>query len=164
MIDSFQLLLDIDTANLKNSGTFMRFINKKENKLIKAALFENGRFYLDWKPSNCSSCIYDCYIQLMIKYKKGLIMGRKKQQVEELPSEEINVENGTLNEEYEYVEATLQEVELFELKSGAILMDNDSSKICTKINLTNELAKYHLEKNPLNIVKFSKAPKQYYNI
>lgn len=51
---------------------------------------------------------------------------------------------------------------LFELKAGALLRDvrnlNDSSKLCTRLNMTDELALYHLGTNPNYIGLFAKYP------
>ena len=42
-----------------------------------------------------------------------------------------------------------QEACKYQLKSGALLIDpDDPTKNCTKFNLTNELAEYHLRRNP----------------
>lgn len=49
----------------------------------------------------------------------------------------------------------------FELKAGALLIDvvaYDNAKTATRVNLTDELALYHLSTNPSCIGKFSKYP------
>lgn len=49
----------------------------------------------------------------------------------------------------------------FELKAGALLIDvvaYDNAKMATRVNLTDELALYHLSTNPSCIGKFSKYP------
>lgn len=49
----------------------------------------------------------------------------------------------------------------FDLKAGALLIDvvkGDNSKMCTRVNLTDELALYHLKTNPNCIKMFSKYP------
>ena len=55
---------------------------------------------------------------------------------------------------------TMQEKN-FELKAGALLIDvvnHDNAKLCTRHNLTDELALYHLKTNPACRKKFSKLP------
>lgn len=55
---------------------------------------------------------------------------------------------------------TMQEKN-FELKAGALLIDvvnHDNAKLCTRHNLTEELALYHLKTNPACRKKFSKLP------
>lgn len=52
----------------------------------------------------------------------------------------------------------------FDLKAGALLIDpvtGDNSKLCTRKNLTDELAIYHLRANPKCIKKFSKYPENW---
>lgn len=50
----------------------------------------------------------------------------------------------------------------FALRAGALLLDpenvNDNSKICSQANITDELALYHLAKNPSCRRKFIKLP------
>jgi len=56
---------------------------------------------------------------------------------------------------------TMENQRLFDLKAGAILYDvvnNDNSLMCTTLNITDELALYHLSKNPAYISKFSQFP------
>lgn len=49
----------------------------------------------------------------------------------------------------------------YQLKSGALLIDpDDPTKNCTKFNLTNELAEYHLRRNPKCAKFFSAIPKE----
>lgn len=55
---------------------------------------------------------------------------------------------------------TMQEKN-FELKAGALLIDvvsHDNAKLCSRHNLTDELALYHLKTNPACRKKFSKVP------
>ena len=55
---------------------------------------------------------------------------------------------------------TMQEKN-FELKAVALLIDvvnHDNAKLCTRHNLTDELALYHLKTNPACRKKFSKLP------
>ncbi len=47
---------------------------------------------------------------------------------------------------------------LFEMKRGALCLDNDKTKNMTQANITNELALYHLRKNPNEKRKFTKLP------
>lgn len=52
----------------------------------------------------------------------------------------------------------------FDLRAGALLLDikgGDSTKMCTRVNLTDELALFHLNANPKNIEYFSKYPKNW---
>ena len=52
----------------------------------------------------------------------------------------------------------------FDLRAGALLLDikgGDSTKMCTRVNLTDELALFHLSANPKNIEYFSKYPKNW---
>lgn len=49
----------------------------------------------------------------------------------------------------------------FELRAGALLLDingGDSTKMCTRVNLTDELALFHLKADPRNIEYFSRYP------
>lgn len=52
----------------------------------------------------------------------------------------------------------------FDLRAGALLIDSvnaDNSKMCTRNNLTDELALYHLKTNPNCIKMFSKYPENW---
>ncbi len=54
-----------------------------------------------------------------------------------------------------------EENRAFELRAGALLLDikgGDSTKMCTRVNLTDELALFHLKAEPRNIEYFSKYP------
>lgn len=53
---------------------------------------------------------------------------------------------------------------LFEMKRGKLLRDIDTSKNMTYANTTNDLAIYHLKKNPKNINFFSKYPENWEEI
>lgn len=58
-------------------------------------------------------------------------------------------------------EITTMKEKNFELKAGALLIDivgHDNDKLCTRHNLTDELALYHLRTNPACKNKFSKLP------
>lgn len=49
----------------------------------------------------------------------------------------------------------------FDLRAGALLLDvvnGDNDKMCTRVNLTDELALYHLKTNPNCIDFFSRLP------
>lgn len=54
---------------------------------------------------------------------------------------------------------------LFDLRAGAVLRDpmGDMTKLCTRLNLTDELALYHLAKHPDCITLFSKYPEDWHD-
>ena len=62
----------------------------------------------------------------------------------------------------------LQEMKerLFDLRAGALLIDpkGDKSKTVTRLNLTDNLALYHLRHNPDLIKYFSKYPESWYEL
>lgn len=77
---------------------------------------------------SCSECWFDAYVLLMKSDEEAFIR---------------------------------KEESLFELRAGALLLDRkggDSQKMCTRVNLTDELALYHLKANPLYIEYFSRYP------
>lgn len=134
----------------KNAGSLMKVVNLKKEIAFKNAIYDLGQKWFDWIPSTCSSCVFDVYIRILLKIK-DMGKGKKSVVVEEPKNSEI---------EENIVEVADAPTELlYELKAGAILYDNDSTKVCTKHNLSNELAEYHINKNPEIIVKFSKYPK-----
>lgn len=63
------------------------------------------------------------------------------------------------------VSKDMEHERLFDLKAGALLRDvrnmNDSSRLVTRLNLTDDLALYHLGTNPDYIKFFSKYPENW---
>lgn len=100
----------------------------KSNEILKQEISALSRFYLNRTVAGCQNCYMDAYLEL-INLQIEKVMNKEKTE--------------------------------FRLRNGALLRDVVNQEIdlnCSNLNITNELALYHLKTNPGCQKLFEKLP------
>lgn len=92
---------------------------------FRRLVYSLSKYFLQTTLSNCNSCYFDAYIQLILLKK----------------------ENAMKSEEC-----------LFGLRAGALLYGENNDLNMTNVNTTNELALYHIKRDPRCLKFFHKVP------